>query len=89
MQALISQPTIFPTLVRVTSDACRESPILVPRKGRRGRQTHGVVGSDFAKQMVTQTPLGRFGQPDDIAKIAVFLTSNQLLWELAAAGGFR
>jgi NAD(P)-dependent dehydrogenase (short-subunit alcohol dehydrogenase family) len=39
--------------------------------------------------MVTQTPLGRFGRPDNIAKIVVFLTSDLLLWELTADGGFH
>ncbi|MET0226748.1 MAG: glucose 1-dehydrogenase, partial [Dokdonella sp.] len=38
-----------------------------------GAHALGVIGSDFEKQMVAQTPLGRLGQPDDIATIAVFL----------------
>jgi len=53
----------------------------------------GVIGSDFAKQMISQTPLGRMGQPDDIAKVAVFLASDQSFWltgeRLAASGGFH
>jgi 3-oxoacyl-[acyl-carrier protein] reductase len=34
--------------------------------------THGanIVGSDFEKAMIADTPLGRFGQPDDIARVA-------------------
>src|SRR6202041_4020053 len=35
----------------------------------------GFAGSDFEKQMIAQTPLGRTGQPADIAPIAVFLAS--------------
>jgi 3-oxoacyl-[acyl-carrier protein] reductase len=35
------------------------------------------MGSDFEKQMIAQTPLGRFGQPTDIAPIAVFLVSEE------------
>jgi 3-oxoacyl-[acyl-carrier protein] reductase len=31
-----------------------------------GAHRIGVVGSDFQKQMVAETPLGRFGQPEDI-----------------------
>ncbi|HMF90000.1 MAG TPA: glucose 1-dehydrogenase [Candidatus Angelobacter sp.] len=53
----------------------------------------GVVGSDFAKQMVAQTPLGRFGQPEDIAPVAVFLASGASGWLtgeiLVASGGLR
>ena len=38
-----------------------------------GTHRIGVIGSDFEKDMVRRTPLGRIGQPDDIAKVAVFL----------------
>jgi 3-oxoacyl-[acyl-carrier protein] reductase len=37
----------------------------------------GIIGSDLEKQMVAQTPLGRFGQPEDIAPAAVFLASAE------------
>ena len=51
----------------------------------------GVIGSDFQKQMIEQTPLGRFGQPDDIARVAVFLASDDAAWvtgeRIAASGG--
>ena len=40
----------------------------------------GLVGSDLEKQFVEQTPLGRLGQPEDIAKIAVFLASDDAGW---------
>jgi 3-oxoacyl-[acyl-carrier protein] reductase len=33
------------------------------------------MGSDFEKEKFAHTPLGCFGQPDDIARIAVFLRS--------------
>lgn len=53
----------------------------------------GVIGSDFEQTMVAQTPLGRIGQPDDIASVAVFLASDDARWltgeRLAASGGFR
>jgi len=43
--------------------------------------------------MVAQTPLGRLGQPDDIATIAVFLASSDAGWltgeTLLASGGMR
>jgi len=58
-----------------------------------GTHTAGIVGSDFQKQMVAQTPLGRFGQPDDIAPVAVFLASPASGWltgeVLRASGGLR
>lgn len=58
-----------------------------------GTHTAGVMGSDFERNAVTQTPLGRIGQPDDIASIAVFLASDDARWltgeRLNASGGFR
>ena len=55
--------------------------------------TAGVIGSDWEKQMTAQTPLGRFGQPEDIAPIAVFLASADAGWltgeTLLASGGLR
>src|SRR6266436_5778168 len=53
----------------------------------------GITGSDFEKQMIAGTPLGRLGQPEDIAPIAVFLASEDSGWltgeTLVASGGFR
>jgi 3-oxoacyl-[acyl-carrier protein] reductase len=40
-----------------------------------GVHAAGFVGSDFQKMVETQAPLGRMGQPDDIAPTAVFLAS--------------
>ncbi|AGB73077.1 MULTISPECIES: SDR family NAD(P)-dependent oxidoreductase [Rhizobium] len=40
----------------------------------------GILGSDFEKQLIAQTPLGRFGQPTDIAPVAVFLASQDAGW---------
>ena len=58
-----------------------------------GTHTGGIVGSDFQKQMIAQTPLGRFGQPDDIAPVAVFLASDDSGWltgeVLKASGGLK
>jgi 3-oxoacyl-[acyl-carrier protein] reductase len=55
-----------------------------------GTQTAGVLGSDFEKSTVAQTPLGRLGQPGDIASVAVFLASDDAKWltgELILTGG--
>ena len=58
-----------------------------------GTHTAGIIGSDFEKQMVADTPLGRLGQPDDIAGVAVFLASDASRWitgeRLVVAGGSR
>jgi 3-oxoacyl-[acyl-carrier protein] reductase len=58
-----------------------------------GVHTAGVAGSDFEKQMVAETPLGRFGQPEDIAPVAVFLASAASAWvtgeTLLVSGGLR
>jgi 3-oxoacyl-[acyl-carrier protein] reductase len=58
-----------------------------------GTHTAGVIGSEFESGAVAQTPLGRVGQPDDIARVAVFLASNDSGWltgeKLSASGGLR
>jgi 3-oxoacyl-[acyl-carrier protein] reductase len=58
-----------------------------------GAHALGVIGSDFQKQLIANTPLGRFGQPEDIARIAVFLASDASGWLtgeiLHASGGAR
>jgi 3-oxoacyl-[acyl-carrier protein] reductase len=58
-----------------------------------GTHTAGVIGSDFEKEIVRRTSLGRIGQPDDIAKVAVFLASNDSSWitgeRITASGGYR
>jgi 3-oxoacyl-[acyl-carrier protein] reductase len=55
-----------------------------------GVHAAGFVGSDFEKNTVAQTPLGRVGQPEDIATVATFLASDDSAWltgELLKAGG--
>ncbi len=58
-----------------------------------GTHTAGFVGSDFENGIVQQTPLGRAGQPQDIASVAVFLASDDSGWvsgeTLIAGGGLR
>lgn len=51
------------------------------------------VGSEFEKQVVALTPLGRIGTPADIAPIATFLASEDSGWLtgeiIIASGGLR
>ncbi len=58
-----------------------------------GVQAAGLVESDLRKQFEAQTPLGRIGQPHDIAPAAVFLASADAAWitgeTLVIAGGLR
>lgn len=58
-----------------------------------GSKTLGMIGSDMETQIVAQTPLGRIGQPNDIAKIALFLASDDSGWvtgeRIQGAGGLR
>ena len=58
-----------------------------------GTHSAGFVGSDFEKGLIAQTPLGRSGQPGDIASVAVFLASDDSAWltgeHLLASGGLR
>jgi 3-oxoacyl-[acyl-carrier protein] reductase len=58
-----------------------------------GFHTLGMPGSDFEKQMIAQTPLGRIGQPKDIAPVAAFLASSDAAWItgeiIYVAGGLR
>ena len=55
-----------------------------------GTHAAGFIGSDFQLDAVAKTPLGRLGQPDDIATAAVFLASDDAGWitgQLINAGG--
>jgi 3-oxoacyl-[acyl-carrier protein] reductase len=58
-----------------------------------GTHAIGFIGTDFEKSIVAQTPLGRRGQPDDIAGLAVFLASDDSRWltgeKIVASGGMR
>ncbi|AWN42936.1 SDR family NAD(P)-dependent oxidoreductase [Methylobacterium durans] len=58
-----------------------------------GVHTLGLIGSDMERDMVARTPLGRMGQPEDIAALAVFLASPESRWitgeDILASGGLR
>jgi 3-oxoacyl-[acyl-carrier protein] reductase len=58
-----------------------------------GFKSGGLEGSDFEKQAVRATPLGRVGKPDDIASVVAFLASDDARWVtgslIQVAGGMR
>lgn len=56
-----------------------------------GSRTAGFIGSEAETRLVATTPLGRTGQPEDIAKVAVFLASDEAAWitgeKISVSGG--
>jgi len=58
-----------------------------------GTHTAGFIGSDFQNWAVSNTPLGRIGQPNDIATVVSFLASDDAGWLtsqlLIASGGMQ
>ena len=58
-----------------------------------GTQKQGITKSDMRSHAESMTPLGRIGQPSDIAPAVVFLASEDAAWitgeTLFISGGFR
>ena len=58
-----------------------------------GVHAAGFIGSDFQKKTESETPLGRIGQPKDIADVAAFLASDDSYWVtgqlIKVSGGAR
>jgi 3-oxoacyl-[acyl-carrier protein] reductase len=56
-----------------------------------GSHSAGFIGSEAETRLVASTPLGRTGQPEDIAKVAVFLASDDSAWitgeKISVSGG--
>lgn len=75
-----------PRKIRVNSI----NPGMVETEGTHGA---GITDSDFRKQTEATTPLGRIGQPKDIAPAAVFLASEDSAWitgeSFYISGGLR
>jgi 3-oxoacyl-[acyl-carrier protein] reductase len=66
------------------------APGPIETEGTRGV---GLIGSDLERQLVAHTPLGRLGRPEDIARVAVFLASDEASWVsgawIRASGGLQ
>lgn len=58
-----------------------------------GTVTAGFIGSDFQKHLESITPLGRIGNPADIAGLVAFLASDDASWITSethrVSGGMR
>jgi len=58
-----------------------------------GTRRIGLVGSEQEKLMVSATPLGRFGEPSDIAPVVAFLASGEAEWvtgeRISVSGGLH
>jgi len=71
----------------------RVNAIAPGRVETEGTYSVGIMGSDIEKAMIAGTPLGRIEQPDDIARFAVFLASDDSAWltgeRLTVSGGRR
>ena len=56
-----------------------------------GLHSAGFIGGEAEAHFVSKTPLGRRGQPEDIAKVAVFLASDDAAWitgeQISVSGG--
>lgn len=70
----------------------RVNSILPGATETEGARSAGVTtGSEAEKMFVGNTPLGRRGQPEDIAKAAVFLASDDAAWitgeQISVSGG--
>lgn len=75
-----------PKKVRVNSI----NPGMIETEGTHGA---GIIGSEFEKNAAAQTPLGRIGQPQDVATVATFLASTDSGWitgeTFLVSGGYR
>src|SRR5580658_2939756 len=65
------------------------NPGLIETEGTQGA---GFIGGDFEQHSASLTPLGRIGQPRDIAEVAAFLASEDSGWlsgqTVYASGGY-
>jgi 3-oxoacyl-[acyl-carrier protein] reductase len=79
---------LAPRNIRVNS----VNPGATLSEGTRAAGLYGV-GSEFERELVAATPLGRIGTPADIAKVVAFLAADESGWltgeVIHASGGLR
>ncbi|AWM37693.1 Glucose 1-dehydrogenase 1 [Gemmata obscuriglobus] len=79
---------LAPRKIRVNS----VNPGATLSEGTKAAGLYGT-GSEFEKQLVAMTPLGRIGMPQDIARVVAFLASDDSAWltgeVILASGGLR
>jgi 3-oxoacyl-[acyl-carrier protein] reductase len=76
--------------VELASRKIRVNAILPGFVDTEGSRAFGVLGTEWERQLIAATPLGRVGLPSDLAPVAVFLASDASAWltgELIAASG--
>lgn len=89
---------------KVAADTIMQAPATGPHCSRidainpgmvesEGAHAAGIIGSAMQKDVEAKAPLQRIGQPEDIAKVAVFLASDDSAWltgeRISASGGHR
>ncbi|CAF4119883.1 unnamed protein product, partial [Rotaria sp. Silwood2] len=72
---------------RIRVNSIRPGPTVT-----EGTHAARLISTSFEEQIVAQTPLGRLGQPDDVARVVVFFASDDAEWVtgecLTVAGGW-
>ena len=81
------------SIVNISSVASTRTPPTSSVYSATKAAVAGMAESYFRKQVEAQTPLGRIGQPEDIAPAVAFLASPDAAWitgeTLLVAGGLR
>ncbi len=74
---------------RIRVNAVSPGPVETPFYGRLGMDTEQMQG--MAESIIGQVPVGRFGKPEEIAKVVAFLASDDASFivgtEITADGG--